>query len=169
MERCRLDAAPSAKEAERGGAIGPALSAREECENEDEKPPPVVAGIAEVVALLFKLKLLGTASLAENDADSGLGRFGLAPNAPAGDRPKKPAAEGEPAGTLEGGPKGSRIGEEDKRWGCGDCIEEERAERIGTGAAEAMADVLVLGLLPSPASMEPEEGSSLAFSARDSS
>lgn len=40
---------------------------------------------------------------------------------------------------------------------------------MGTGAADAMADVLVLGLLPSPASMEPEEGSSLAFSARDSS
>jgi hypothetical protein len=61
------------------------------------------------------------------------------------------------------------MGEDDKRWGCGDCMEEDNAERMGTGAAEAMADVLVLGLVPKPASRDPTPAESFDFSARDSS
>jgi hypothetical protein len=62
----------------------------------------------------------GVPARLENEADSGEGRLGEEEKAPPGDLPNPAPAIPPP----EGGPNGSRIGDEECRWGLPLCSDE---------------------------------------------
>jgi hypothetical protein len=79
----------------------------------------------------------GTEPLAPlKEAESGDGRDGEEANAP-----KAPEGLGRPnpgdVPLFEGGPNGSRNGEEGNRCAGGVCIDDDKADRMGTGLAMA--------------------------------
>lgn len=99
-----------------------------------------------VVAAPLSARAPGTDNLAEKEDESGEGRFGLAPNAP-GLRPNPAAPEG--IAEADGGPYGSRMGDEPVALGevdrGADWMEDDNAERMGTGAAGISSTVGVAG------------------------
>lgn len=130
---------PSAKDAERGGAgLVPVLTSRiEACEKDDEK---AVAGgrRGECWLTAFNDSEPGMADLlAPYDPDRGEGRDGEAANTDSGAGDFEKPGEEPPVGPTAGGPYGSRRGDDGSRCAGGDWIEDDSAERMGTGVAAA--------------------------------
>lgn len=139
-----LRIAPSANEADNGAAALPSRGGGVLCENELEN----IADWAEVggrsgewfaTAVLLDLRASGpgTEGRPENEADSGDGLLGDDANAALGDFPNPADWAPRPA---DGGPKGSRIGEDGCRWPIppvagGDWIDDDNADLMGTGDA----------------------------------
>lgn len=135
---------PSANEADKGAAVRASSGGGVLWENELE----YMADWAEVGGrsgewfataplLDFNANGPGTEGRPENEADNGDGRLGEEANAAPGDLPNPADPAPSPA---EGGPKGSRMGEDGCRWcippvGGGDWIEDDNADLIGTGDA----------------------------------
>lgn len=124
--------APSAKEADNGGAAGLVPARKLEWEKDEEKA--LVGGRRGECAAVLSDNGPGTELRALKDADSGDGREGDEAKALRGFGDRANPGEVPPIGPDEGGPKGSRRGEDPAiRCTGGDWREEESADRIGTG------------------------------------
>lgn len=129
---------PSAKLAESGGAgldtCRVSLIEMEECENDEEKAE-VGGRRGEWICCDLRDRGPGMDDRALNDADKGDGRLGDDAKAVAGTGERAKPGDVPPVGPSGGGPIGSLSGDEAILWGGGDWIEEERADRMGTGDA----------------------------------